>query len=79
MKSIIFLLAITLSAEARHLRPKNFKIYRPNYIMSQQRRYEVVPDKNFDVVERHAMKFSDLENGIVREPESSTKEKELER
>ena len=71
MKSIIFLLAITLSAEARHLRP--------NYIMSQQRRYEVVPDKNFDVVERHARKFSDLENGIVREPESSTEEKELER
>jgi hypothetical protein len=71
MKSIIFLLAITLSAEARYLRP--------NYIMSQQRRYEVVPDKNFDVVERHAMKFSDLENGIVREPESSTEEKELER
>ena len=71
MKSIIFLLAITLSTEARHLRP--------NYMMSQQRRYEVVPDKNFDVVERHAMKFSDLENGIVREPESSTEEKELER
>ena len=71
MKSIIFLLAFTASAEARHLRP--------NYIMSQQRRYEVVPDKNFDVVDRHAMKFSDLEHGIVREPESTTEQKELER
>jgi len=71
MKSILFLFAIAASAEGRHLRP--------NYIMSQQRRYEVVPDKNFDVVERHALKFSDLEDGIVREPESTTEQKELER
>ena len=71
MKSILFLLAMGASAEARHLRP--------NYIMAQQRRYEVVPDKNFDVVDKHALKFSDLEHGIVREPESTTEEKERER
>ena len=71
MKSTIFLLAMAACAEARHLRP--------SYIMSQQRRYEVIPDKNFDVVERHATKFSDLEHGIVREPESTTEQKELER
>lgn len=71
MKSILFLLAISASAEARYLRS--------NYNMAQQRRYEVVPDKNFDVVEKHALKFSDLEHGIVREPESSTEEKEKER
>lgn len=38
-----------------------------------------MPDKNFDVVDKHALKFSDLEHGIVREPESTTEEKERER
>merc|ERR1719198_2668314 len=70
MKSTLFLLVVA-AVEARQLRP--------NYLMSQQRRYEVIPDKNFDVVEKHAMKFSDLEDGIVREPEATTEQKQLER
>ena len=44
--------------------------------MTQQGRYTQAPDANYDTVSRFATKFSDLEDGIVREPEGTELEKE---